>query len=131
MQCRRLPGIGELDVGYYGFANRELDFSDFRNQDERSLFLSELSAREVGLINSYSGVHDYGDNPNNLQNVSFFVSGFLLFFGGIALLCKVWWNLSFDLTSHLNTAGHVTHVMLCACLIWLGMGLLAGFELFT
>jgi hypothetical protein len=58
------------------------------------------------------------------------ICGFLLFFGGITLLYKVWWNCCFNRTSRLNTAGHITLVVLCACFIWLGMWLVAsGFKL--
>ena len=46
--------------------------------------------------------------------------------GGIALLFKVWWNLSFNYTSHLNAAGYVALVMTCAVLIWIGMTLTAS-----
>ena len=92
----------------------------------------KIVSKVVPLKPSGARINDYKNEREYFHNETFFVPGFLSFFGGITLLCKVWWNCSFNLTSNLNVAGHVTLVMLCACLILLGMWLVGtGLGMFT
>jgi len=86
----------------------------------------------VSLPSRQSRVNDDEYQSGYLNPKAKLIAGLMFFVGGITLLCKVWWNCSFNLASHLNTASHIALVMLCACLIWLGMWLTGtGFWAFT
>ncbi len=87
---------------------------------------AKVYSRVMPLEISNARIEDYKNESENFHHETLFISGFLLFFGGIALLFKVWWNLSFNYTSHLNAAGYVALVMTSAVLIWIGMTLTAS-----
>lgn len=93
---------------------------------------ASLMLSYTGQPSGQSSVNDDENKSSYLNSQTKLVAGLLFFSGGIALLCKVCWNCRFNYASRLNTVGHVTLVMLCACLMWLGMWLIgSGLGVFT
>lgn len=133
-QYRAFPDIGESDCNCP--INRH-NFEVYSRVNPRALVGFKITPKINPLlvggpsIPASEACIDYDENQrHNLYNISLIVSGALLFLSGVVLLLRVWWKLSFNHTVNFNTAGYVALVMLCAVLMWLGMGLAAtGFGM--
>jgi len=85
----------------------------------------------VGAVHQsgQSSINDDENKPCYFDAKAKFISGLLIFFGGIALLFKALWSCRFNAATNLNTASHVAlAILVCASLIWIGMWLaVSGF----
>ncbi len=98
---------------------------------ERSLADPHIFPSEVVLQGGETSNQNNENKRNKFYDESLLVLGVILCALGCVFLCKVWWSLSFNFSSNINAAGYVALVIICAMLMWCGLGLIGSvFTLF-